>query len=219
MATTSTIDDGRRRAIARLNIIRAERGLDEDTWRDLVERESGVRSLRALSTPALGALIARLAASTPATARQVATGPYAGKLRALWITGWHLGIVRDRSDAALLAFVKRQTGLDHSRFLREPAAARAAIEGLKGWIARDGGVAWDDDVDNPRRPVVEAQWRLLTERGAVRAYLPGDRDGDALTRYAIAVVKKTALQFFTIEDWDAVIRALGNKIRNSEAQS
>lgn len=87
-APAPATDDTRRRSIARLNILRAERGLDEDTWRDLVERETGVRSLRALSTPALGQLIARLADGAPALQRRTLTGPYAGKLRALWIAAY-----------------------------------------------------------------------------------------------------------------------------------
>ncbi|MGC8201033.1 phage protein GemA/Gp16 family protein, partial [Salmonella enterica] len=40
-------------------------------------------------------------------------GPYAKKLQALWIAAWNLGLTRSRDDKALLAFVKRQTGLDH----------------------------------------------------------------------------------------------------------
>lgn len=58
------------------------------------------------------------------------------------MSGWHLGVVRDRTDAALLAFLERQTGLEHTRFLVDAASARRMIESLKGWLAREAGVEW-----------------------------------------------------------------------------
>ncbi len=68
--------------------------------------------------------------------RHKLTGKYAKKLQALWIAAWNLGIARDRDDKALLAFVKRQTGIDHTRFLVYADDAKRAIEALKGWINR-----------------------------------------------------------------------------------
>jgi hypothetical protein len=72
-------------------------------------------------------------------------GKYAPKLQALWIAGYNLGLIRNRDDAALLAFVKRQTGIDHTRFLRYHDDANKAIAALQGWLARDGGVDWSKD--------------------------------------------------------------------------
>lgn len=222
-------DPARRRTIAKLQIERKSRGLaDEDDWRDFVERQTGERQLRHLDARGLQQVLDALVGSSPspASGRTPApsssvrlSGPYAGKLRALWLSGWNLGVVRNRSDEALLAFVKRQTGLDHDRFLRDGRSAARVIEALKDMLARDGGVMWEGHEENPRRAIVEAQWRRLAAMHAIGFYVPGDSEDDALLRYAGKVAGgKAAFHFFTEEDWDAVIRALGNKLRREIAR-
>ncbi len=101
-------------------------------------------------------------------ARHVLRGPHAGKLRALWISGYWLGAVRDRSDAALGAWVRRQAGIDSERWAT-PAQTARCVEGLKGWLAREAGVDWSPYAiggrvaDNPGARVLEALWRSLAE--------------------------------------------------------
>ena len=68
--------------------------------------------------------------------------------------------MRDRDDRALVAFVKRQTGIDHVRFVRHGADAMKAIEALKGWLERAGGVDWKSHED-PADCVLQAQVRRL----------------------------------------------------------
>ena len=108
--------------------------------------------------------------------------PGGGKLRALWISGWHLGVVRDRTDAALAAWVRRQTGLDAAAWAAPVETARA-IEALRAWLARAAGVDWrpkivldrggrEREVDHPRARVLEAQWRILAGLGVVRVDSP-----------------------------------------------
>jgi hypothetical protein len=89
-----------------------------------------------------------------------AGGPYGKKLQALWISGWHLGVVENRQDAAMLKFVAGRTGIETLRFLRDPVDARKAIEALKKWLAREGGVDWSGHAD-PADAVIAAQGRLL----------------------------------------------------------
>jgi hypothetical protein len=98
--------------------------------------------------------------ASSSTRRKPLEGKFAGKLQALWIAGWNLGLVRDRDDRALLAFVKRQTGIDHTRFLRHGQDAMKAIEALKGWLERSGGVDWKEHSD-PAACVLAAQVRRL----------------------------------------------------------
>lgn len=120
-------------------------GLDEDTRRDLFERVTGKRSLKAMNANEQQRVVEemrRQGFSQSTGPRRKLTGKYAPKLQALWIAGWNLGIVRNKDDKALLAFVKRQTGLDHTQFLRHQDDAMKAIEALKKWLARDGGVNW-----------------------------------------------------------------------------
>ncbi len=149
--------------IAAIYGARKSAGLDDDTARDLYQRETGKRSLR-LMTPGeqVRVLQALNRAASPA-ARQVG-GPYAKKLQALWLDAFNLGIVHDRRDSAMLAFVARQSGIERTEFLREAGAARKAVEGLKAWIARAGGVEWADH-DDAMDAVIAAQARKLGLNG------------------------------------------------------
>ncbi len=150
--------------------LRKELGLDDDTARDFYAREVGKRSLREMSVgeqvKVMQALQREVRGSGAAAQRKLA-GPYSGKLQALWISGYHLGVVRVRTDAAMLGFLERQTGIQHTRFLRDPADARRVIEALKAWLARQAGVEWGEH-DEPEDAVLEAQGRLLGfDRGEV----------------------------------------------------
>lgn len=120
-------------------------GLDEDTRRDLFERVTGKRSLKAMNENEQQRVVEELRRQgfTKASGnRKKLTGKYAPKLQALWIAGWNLGVVRSKDDKSLLAFVKRQTGLDHTQFLHHQDDAMRAIEALKKWLAREADVNW-----------------------------------------------------------------------------
>lgn len=124
-------------------------GLDEDLKRALYEQVTGKSSAADMDEAERRAVVAELrrrgASKGARKGRKALSGPYAKKLQALWIAGWNLGLVRNRDDAALLAFVKRQTDIDHIRFLHHAEDAARAIEALKGWLTRDGGVDWTHD--------------------------------------------------------------------------
>jgi hypothetical protein len=67
----------------------------------------------------------------------------------------------------MIAFVKRQTGLDHTRFLTDAADAARAIEALKAMCAR-AGVVWPKgeasrDPCARKLAVIEAQARILRD--------------------------------------------------------
>lgn len=184
--------------------------LDEDTRRDLMERETGKRSSKGLDIREAIRLIdtmERLAegAPRPAAKRMAAgalalDGPFVGKIRALWISAHLLGVVRDPKDTAMVAFVLRQTGVEHQRWaskaLGEPAAARKVIEALKKWLTREADVQWGEeepDGEGAKRAVYLAIRRKLTAAGVDPnfAEFPGRRflfaagaELDALTRQA-----------------------------------
>ncbi len=159
--------------IRAIHALKGRAGLDEDTYRDFLARETGKRSAKELSRGEAIHVIDGLKALSPGSSpgagspasrsglKTQLSGPFAAKLRALWISAYHLGIAKDRRDSAMLAFVKRQTGIDHTRWLREPKDAAKAIEGLKAWIAREAGVDWNAHPGEPKRAVVEAQAKTL----------------------------------------------------------
>lgn len=95
--------------------------------------------------------------------RPLDTSSEASKARAVWLLLAEMGVVRDASEGALAAYVRRQAGVDDLRWVRDMAPI---IEGLKGWAARKLPAA------------LEARMMTLRAAGHV---LPWD-SGSALVR-------------------------------------
>lgn len=204
------------RQIGAIHALAAKAGMDEDTYRDFLAREASVRSASTLTASAAGSVIDKLKdlAGQPSPAKGAVAGlntPVAGKMRALWIAGWNLGLVRDRTDRAMLSFLERQTGVSHVRFLAHPSDATSAIEALKDWLARDGGVAWPkerDDVLGQKWSVLRAQLRKLVQLGAL--------ESDALENvasFALKAADKSDWRALDSRDCDLVSAALGRRLR------
>lgn len=188
---------------------------EEDDRRDLYERVTAKRRLREMTPSEKSAVVEELRRlgfrgrdGASGGARRL-DGPYAKKLQALWIAGWNLGLMRSNTDAALMAFVRRQTGVDHTRFLREQAEANRAIEALKGWLARDGGVDWsprhgdEQALREPGGRIAFAQFRLMGRLGLL--------DGRATL---LAEVTALGVAWPPGRDgWIVVMNALGTRIR------
>lgn len=188
-------------------------GIEEDDARDLYARVTGKRSLREMSDIERQAVVSALRGKGFKPAAKGLEGPFAAKLQALWIAAWNLGLVRDRRDPAMLAFVKRQTGIEHTRFLRDPADAAKAIEALKGWMAREAKVDWRETEHMPaweKMPgakIALAQWRIL--RGQ-----PHDAAEDFLSFKEFAEQRAfNPLVRMTAREWAGVMNALGERIR------
>lgn len=200
-------------------------GIAEDDARDLYERQTGKRSLRDMSPAQHEAVIGELRRlgfkQASSRSRKGLEGRFAKKLQALWIAAWNLGLVRDRTDAALIAFVKRQTGIDHVRFVRDADDARRAIEALKGWMERAGGVEWGrshgyDWLQHDPGRIAWAQFRRLVPG----ATLMGNRAdfhrqvGAALGRD----VPLAGLGALSPADWRTVMNAFGERVRGRTAE-
>lgn len=164
-------------AIAAINIGMKQLGFEEEDKRDLYERMTGERSLRAMNPNQKQAVLAELnrLGFEQKPGKSKLTGDYAPKLQALWLSAYNLGIVRDRTDKALLAFVKRQTGIDHTRFLHHQDDAAKAIEALKSWMTREADV-------NFSKPTLR-----LSNGGVLPKYLNEDR-------YRVAIAQIVILQ-------------------------
>ncbi|ACE99217.1 Mu-like prophage protein GP16 [Rhodopseudomonas palustris TIE-1] len=182
--------------IAMIHVLAKQAGLDEDCRRDAIERITGKRSARELTAVEGSAVIDHLKSLSKAADID---GPYGKKLRALWISGWHLGVVHNRTDKAMLSFVERQTGIERTRWLRAAADARKAVEALKLWISREGGVQWPagDDPIAVRRAVIEAQQLRLAAFGQSFQVQHAATDSAA--------------------DLDKVIARLGARVRTAQA--
>lgn len=192
----------------------------EEDYRALLKREFRASSSKTLNERQAAKLIEILKVtcgySGLRAAAVTAEGPYAGKLRALWMSAHNLGLVRSRDDRAMMAFVKRQTRIEHTRFLVEPAAAMKAIEALKKWISRDGGVVWpiaDAPPEEAKRAVAMAVARRCVEIGAFKPYADTSLESD-IERYAWRCGGFPAsYPFYTGAHWDRLANRLGARLR------
>lgn len=133
-----TDPDRRRRDIARIHIIAKELGLSEDERRDVIFAIAQRRSCSELDYTGLARVRAHFEARVgahPRGAQKRATDPQSRKIRALWLALAAAGKVDDRSEKALLSFVKRQTGRDRLEWC-SAAQKAVVIEALKAWMSR-----------------------------------------------------------------------------------
>ncbi len=196
---------------------------DDADRRALYERVTGKARLTLMKPPEQEAVVTELRrlGFQPAARRQDGrkklTGKYAKKLQALWIAAWNLGVARDRDDKAMLAFVKRQTGIDHTRFLVYPDDAAKAIEGLKAWLAREAGVGFGNTngyewLASDGAKIAWAQWKIL-QPGADLVVRKGFDDEAA----RLAGISIAWLADLRPSHWQAVMNALGERVRARKA--
>lgn len=134
----------RQQLIAAVHSGRRRLGLDEETYRALLERVTNRRSCADLDDRELGLVLDELRAlgfrrpdgtQAPPRSRSRPSAPLVRKIHALWNAMVKSGAIEDGSRAALRAYVKRQTGIGDPEWLDTVAAARV-VESLKQWSAR-----------------------------------------------------------------------------------
>ncbi len=201
----------RRALLGKVHMATDQLGISDDEYRNIMaDRYNGIRTASKLSDTRLVDLIEffktlgftpkskRKSKKGPARAgtRPLAAGYLRAKIRALWLSLYHLGIVRDPAEAALSAFVTRMSGVSALQWL-DPAGANKVIEALKNWATREAGVNWlqrmPGEVVNPKLRVIDAQMHILARH----------RD-----------VEVVDLAGCTEDDADRIIEDLGQRIRN-----
>lgn len=206
-------------SIAAIHVAKKQLGLDEETYRAKLARITGKQSAKDMTEGERQKVLTVFRnegfASTPAArrgdGRQKLAGKFAKKLQALWIAAWNLGIVRERDDAALIAFVKRQTGIEHTRFLVYADDASRAIEALKSWIRREAGVSYGnangyDWFSSDGAKVAWAQWKILRPDAKLIIRKGFDEEVMLLTG-------AVHLERVTASGWQTVMNNFGEKIR------
>ncbi|MFK5980857.1 MAG: regulatory protein GemA [Rhizobiaceae bacterium] len=201
-------------------------GIEQEDARDLYERVTNVRSLKEMSENQRENVVQELRdqgfKKTSNGHRTLLKGKYAKKLQALWIACWNMGIIKHSSDEALLAFVKRQTGLDHTRFMHHAGDAEKVIEALKGMLAREG-VDWTKDATThdfyklPGYKIAVAQWEKLLKRnneGNGFVFLSTD-NWMAFQTFAFQQSGNADPDNFSHADWIPVMNSLGRQIREA----
>ncbi|WP_283132502.1 gp16 family protein [Enterovibrio norvegicus] len=145
----------RTRIIQLIHVGKRELQLDDDTYRALLKRETGSDSCKAMRIEELDRVLSAMerqgfkrkkSAKPKQTEKRLSPKTQGkpdviSKIRALWITMAKEGIVRDGSETALDAYVRRMTrhqngeGVDHIAWCDDEQAIRI-IEALKQWIKR-----------------------------------------------------------------------------------
>ncbi|MDF2186170.1 regulatory protein GemA [Grimontia hollisae] len=141
----------RTRLIRLIHIGKRELGLDDETYRALLQRETGKDSCKGMLNNELDTVLRAMERQgfrrkvtqskkrlSPKTRGQPTV---ISKIRALWITMAKEGIVRDGSETALNAYVKRMTktkvciGVDRIDWCTKNDSHRV-LESLKQWKYR-----------------------------------------------------------------------------------
>ena len=206
--------------IAKMHVAKKQLGLDDDTYRDTLELVTGKRSAKDMNDRQRVKVLEHFQTkgfdASPvkpkADGRKKLTGKYAGKLQALWIAGWNLGLVKNKDDAALLAFVKRQTGIDHTRFLRDGDDAYKAIEAMKKWLER-AGVDWTSPGDTAPDFKRTAGFKIAIAQFAKLDDSMATKHWFEFTNAVGGIVGRHVRQMVEESDWHPVMNTFGERIR------
>ncbi len=147
-ARTAANQDARQRLIRLIHVGKRELGLDAEIYRALLMGSVQKDSTSAMSVPELERVLERMkrsgfkvrvkSARPPAQSRPgrpLAQYPEARKVRALWLFLHQLGAVKNPSEEALAAYVKRIAKVDALQWTNGNQT-EALIETLKKWAMR-----------------------------------------------------------------------------------
>jgi phage gp16-like protein len=132
----------RRANLAKIHLAKKTLCLDDETYRQVLQRVCGRDSAREIDDAGHLKLLAefrRLGWKPTArpTRRPGMKTPQQRKLRLLWLRLIEAGAVRSVEESALLHFVKNRTGVERLEWLTVEQAS-ALIEILKNWARRVG---------------------------------------------------------------------------------
>lgn len=151
--TQKTQKEYRNSLIRLIQVARRDLSLDEPNYRAILFAQGGNESLAAMPIDGMKKVLDYLKAQgfkvrKTQTDRKQATGKDAAKVRALWLFLHELGAVRDPSEAALTAYVKRIAKVDDVQWMRGvrrvdsgtrpmvKGREELVIETLKKWAMR-----------------------------------------------------------------------------------
>ena len=207
-------------ALAAIHVAKRDLGLDDDTYRDLLQRETGKRSAKGMSPAELDAVLSAMRRSGFKTASKGGrtrplSGPYAKKAQALWIALWNLGAVDDRRDAALLAFFARQTGIERTEWVLDARDGKAVIEALKDWCRREGVEFPKSQADGHAGRIGHAIARAQFAKISQRPY--AEQGSPFWAMVCLILRRSTVVTKPTDAEWIEVMNDLGVRVRAREA--
>lgn len=213
---------GRRSMLAKVHIAKKDLVLDEDDYRQILLDEAGVASAGDADTKGLEAILRRFeglgwkAVAKRGTAAR-AQSPMAKKARALWISLWHLGDVRNRSEKALESFAQRQLKCERMAWANQREAAKL-IEALKA-MAERGGWKQNDEAGKPLsvRALNEGLCEAIVAKLKSAGEVPADWTLD-IAAFRLCGVEPGANGPMQAGDYSALAEQLGNKLRAARGE-
>lgn len=213
----------RRSLIAKVHVAKKQLMLDEDDYRQILFDETRRDSLTQCTVGELEKVVARLKTQgfkpLPRTGGRGATAqtPMARKARALWISLYQLGMVRNSSEEALETFAKRQLGCERMVWARQSDAYRL-IEALKAMALRGGWQQADDNGKHlqPWKLQIGLCEAILTRLKAADVAHPSWTLAHAAWRLCgIELVPVLTAPSDQAEAYAALAAALGRKLRDA----
>tara|TARA_Y100000782_G_scaffold111568_1_gene139920 strand:+ start:786 stop:1271 length:486 start_codon:yes stop_codon:yes gene_type:complete len=147
--------NNRKSALAQIHIAKKQLGLDDDTYRDMLQQITGTRSCGGMHIGDLYKVLTHLKKCgfkrKPPANRQTkkqyspkASGKVIDVMRAIWIEMYQQGIIKDGSEQALTHWAKHQSsklnggvGIDELEWLEhDKQLASKVLERLKQWQRR-----------------------------------------------------------------------------------
>lgn len=210
------------KSVAAIHVAKKHFGLDDDTYRAKLSHITGKSSARDMSEAERQKVLSvfRNEGFEPASGgrrpsgRAKLTGKYAKKLQALWIAGWNLGIINGRDDAALTKFVEGRTGIQAVRWLQYQDDANRAIEALKAWLARDGGVDWSH---SQHLPDFKRSYGYKIARAQFRKMAPDAPEHDFWIVVTDVTDKIDGTREISDREWILVMNDFGQRLRAGKA--
>jgi len=134
------VNEKRQRLIRLIHVGRRDLGMADDSYRAALMTIAGKTSSADLTIPELERVLEHLKrcgfkVRSKGGTRALADDEQSSKIRALWLDLHAKGAVRNASEAALAAFVKRMTGVAALQWLSSKQSSEV-IEMLKKWSER-----------------------------------------------------------------------------------
>lgn len=213
----------RRSMLAKVHIAKKHLAMDEDDYRQILFDEAKVMSAGDADERGLEAVLHRFKglgwqAQPKRGGARRATSPMARKARALWISLYHLGEVRNKSEKALETFAKRQLKCDRMAWANQREAHKL-IEALKAMAVR-GGWSQTDDAGKPRdvRALNEALCEAIVAKMKAAGEVPQDWTIDTAA-FRLCGVETGARGPMLAEGYSELAAQLGAKLREMGAAS
>lgn len=212
-------DQRRRAMLGKVHIAKKQLALADDDYRQILLDETTHNSAADCTEAELARVLARLQRQgfkpLPVKGgKPAAQHPMAKKARALWISLYHLNVVRDPSEKALEAFASRQLGCARLDWANQGEGYRL-IEALKDMATRNG---WRqrDLAGKPLAPITLHSHLCDVILAKLKAAdeIPADRTIDQAMFRLCGIANDKAAPW-TPDDYQRVAKALGDKLRQA----